>query len=234
MTKKVKVIEQYLTQNNNEVLNELIENKRTQQSIAEQFGVSKPTVSYVLLKIEPNFRTLHRQNIVGILETLKYYLEHGIPLFILLEEGFADRLWLKDTKDIDKSANALFFKFRQYGVVKKVNRTDFASDYLVQRILETIKIETLYHQGLTNKDILKHVNVSKSKISKVISNIEHFNKAMPLVSDILYKSIKRNKLIYDDFVKHGKLTKNYNLSEEEIKLILKTMTYYNKKDESYE
>ena len=234
MTKKVKEIEQYLTDNNNKVLNELIENKRTQQSIAEQFGVSKPTIKYVLMKVEPNFSEMHRQNIVDILETLKYYLEHGIPLFILLEEGYADRLWLKDIKDIDKSANALFFKFRQYGVVKKVNRTDFASDYLIQRILETIKIETLYHQGLANKDILKHVNVSKSKISKVISNIEHFNKAMPLVSDILYKSIKRNKLIYDDFEQHGRLTKDYNLSNDDIKLILKTMAYYSEKDDSYE
>ena len=52
---KTEEIKKYLTQNNNQVLTQLIQHQRTQHAVGNEFDVTTSLVKHVILQIEPDF-----------------------------------------------------------------------------------------------------------------------------------------------------------------------------------
>ena len=223
---KAQTIKTYLLENDKQVLNDLIKNKRTQTELAKQFDVSIPLIKQVIVQIEPNFDDLHRNHIYTQLTHLENKMKYGFPLEDLIAYGYVSDLHLNGSEQ--NIRNLIMSKMRQYGVIKNIGRNYFATPHLVKTILSTLVIDDMYRYGLSHKDIVEQTDVSRSQVTKITRNIDMFERAMPFVPGRLYDSVRQNRDIYKYYLKHdaSKTRLKFNLTNEDLDLIVFVMGRY--------
>lgn len=222
MTKTEK-IKKYLTQNNNQVLIELIQHQRTQHAVANEFDVTTSLVKHVILQIEPDFDLkYHDYMFEQLVETL-YYLQRGITLDVLIT--FDVYRPTTNSTDLDILMKRFKSQLRHYGIITKLDRYELMTPYSLKVMVSNVYIERLLSKHLTNQQIVDQYHISGAKVTKVKRFIQMFGHPMPFVSGRSYAAVKEHLGYYEQYLKG-------NVQPEDLyeQLIIATMTKYIKKD----
>lgn len=230
MTNSIERMKRYLLDNRKKNYNKYIDGLIDVKTILSETDLPRHALYKAIDEIEPEATKIRKQNIEiresKEINRIYNYMKEGIPFEYMEFDKIA--LFGESSKYV-KETNETILKNRIYHIVKKrIEDVEYAfikQDNLVSMVRRILAIKEL-EEGNSGFSVSKKFGLHTSNVYRIQKQFQENHSYLPDVNDTTANVILRNIEIYEKFLEGNKaknLSKEYNIREEMIKLIISVM-----------